>query len=125
MICTHVAHKRHIMQKMRFLCLLCPHHNMPDMRTYLGVRAILKFDIKAFHASSRSKFRQKHATVAPCKFCFLNVFFCLYCKGRFIFLIPTLQSQNFWEANFSAKIGKKSSIKGSPTEISDELINFT
>ena len=48
MICTHVAHKRHIMQKMRFLCLLCAHHNVPDVRTYLGVRTILKYDIKAF-----------------------------------------------------------------------------
>ena len=48
MICTHVAHKRHIMQKMRFLCLLCAHHNVPDMRAYLGVRAIVNFGIRAF-----------------------------------------------------------------------------
>ena len=33
---------------MRFLCLLCAHHNVPDVRTYLGVRAIVKFGIKAF-----------------------------------------------------------------------------
>ena len=30
-ICTHVAHKRHIMKKIRILCLLCAHHNVPDV----------------------------------------------------------------------------------------------
>ena len=32
------------------LCLLCAHHNVPDVRTYryLGMRAILKFGIRAF-----------------------------------------------------------------------------
>ena len=48
MICTHEAHKKHIMQKMRFLYLLCAHHNVPDVRTYLGVRTILKYGIRAF-----------------------------------------------------------------------------
>ena len=47
-ICTHVAHKKHTMQKIRFLCLLCAYHNVPDVRTYLRVRAILKFSIRAF-----------------------------------------------------------------------------
>ena len=35
-------------------------------------------------------------------------------------LIPSLHLQNFWVENFSAKISQKSSIRGSPTEISDE-----
>ena len=48
MICTHVAHKRHIKRKNRFLCLLCAHHHVPGVCTYLGVRTTLKFGIRRF-----------------------------------------------------------------------------
>ena len=48
----------------------------------------------------------------------------LYDRPSLTLLIPTLQSQNFWVENFSAKIGQKSSTRGSPTEISDESINY-
>ena len=75
MICTHVAHKRHIMQKMRFLCLLCAHHNVLDVRTYLGVRTILKFCIITTLPPDLKSDGQKLAAVAPCKFCLLIVEF--------------------------------------------------
>ena len=55
MICTHVAHKRHIIQKMHFWCLLCAHHNVPDVRTYLEVRAILKFGVRAFQNPTKTR----------------------------------------------------------------------
>ena len=48
MICTHVAHKRHIKRKNRFLCLLWAHHHVPGVCTYLGVRTTLKFGIRRF-----------------------------------------------------------------------------
>ena len=48
MICTHMAHKRHITGKNRFLCLLCAHHHVPGGCTYLGVRATSKFGIRRF-----------------------------------------------------------------------------
>ena len=41
-ICTHVAHNRHIMRKMRFLCLLCAHHHLLGVCTCMKVRATLK-----------------------------------------------------------------------------------
>ena len=34
--------------KMQFLCLLCAHHLVPVVRTYLRVRTILKYKVRAF-----------------------------------------------------------------------------
>ena len=53
MICTHVAHKRHITWKNRFLCLLCAHHHVPGVCTYLGMRVTLKFGIMRFQRRVR------------------------------------------------------------------------